>query len=331
MNNVAPFKCYVLRRTGKQHPFSSLDFLYSRITGIKPFAHINSGQNKTPILKTRPSKRDKYPPPFYLTASSSKLIYCHTCGRIITSRKCHISTSAPVKYCSDRCRRCKPGPIDRQIEDAFISLLQGNKEIYIEKYDVKEESKNEIDIEIGLKKSGKRHQKKGEHRTIVWCSEIQALVFGHQFNQTKRKNSEFSVTQIDMENWKSDEMENKNIEPNPIRDDLSEVEKSEQGRQRAKEREMVRRAARRGVVFGFTIKNETARTHEKGKKFTKAKRDTGICDKSKNDEGVTRDESEEIVGMCEAVMTSDAIVVEPSFAKGDWGIRWREGNFTQKD
>lgn len=279
-------------------------------------------------FRTRPSKNEKLPPPFYLTANSSNLIYCQTCGRIISSRRCHLSASMPVKYCSDRCRRSKPGPIDRQIEDAFISLLQGNKKKYIEKYNVKEGSTNDVDLEIGLKKSGKRHQKKGEQRIIVWCSEIQALVFGHQFDQAKRKKSAFAANKIEIKNWKSVDMENKFTEPNPIQDDLSEIERSLQGQRRAEEREMVRRAARRGVVFGFTINVDKARTQGNGKKFTKAKRNSEISNRSNDGEGITKDESEEIVKMCEAVMTSNAIVVEPSFARGDWGIRWREGNST---
>ena len=59
----------------------------------------------------------------------------------------------------------------------------------------------------------------------------------------------------------------------------------EWGMQKAKEREMVRRAARRGVAFGF----ETA-------------------------EGKRR--------RVEAVQWGR--VVESSFAKGEWGVRWRE-------
>ena len=57
------------------------------------------------------------------------------------------------------------------------------------------------------------------------------------------------------------------------------------GMQRAKEREMVRRAARRGVAFGFEI-----------------------------DEGRRRN--------AEAVQWGR--VVESSFAKGEWGVRWRD-------
>ncbi|KAI0020959.1 hypothetical protein F4780DRAFT_778950 [Xylariomycetidae sp. FL0641] len=59
-----------------------------------------------------------------------------------------------------------------------------------------------------------------------------------------------------------------------------------EGQRRAQQREMVRCAARRGVVFGFP--------GEEG--------------------GAPR--------KCEAVMQGK--VVEPSFAKGDWAVRWRE-------
>lgn len=65
------------------------------------------------------------------------------------------------------------------------------------------------------------------------------------------------------------------------------LEKRLAGQRRARHREMVRCAARRGVVFGF-------------------------C------EGDSDDKKRK----CEAVMLGK--VVEPSFAKGDWSIRWRE-------
>lgn len=62
--------------------------------------------------------------------------------------------------------------------------------------------------------------------------------------------------------------------------------KRRQGQRRADEREMVRKAARRGCAFGFAVDGESERR------------------------------------MCEAVMKG--AVVEASFAKGEWGIRWRE-------
>lgn len=67
------------------------------------------------------------------------------------------------------------------------------------------------------------------------------------------------------------------------------LEKRRQGLRKAKERDMVRCAARRGVVFGFRI-----------------------------------DEGQGVEGrqIYEAVMNGKVVV--PSFAKGDWSIRWRE-------
>ncbi|KAJ5025007.1 hypothetical protein J3E73DRAFT_214905 [Bipolaris maydis] len=62
--------------------------------------------------------------------------------------------------------------------------------------------------------------------------------------------------------------------------------KRREGQRKADEREMVRKAARRGCAFGFTVPDEP----EKRK--------------------------------CEAVMKG--AVVEASFAKGEWGVRWRE-------
>ncbi|KAF1842057.1 uncharacterized protein K460DRAFT_292012 [Cucurbitaria berberidis CBS 394.84] len=62
--------------------------------------------------------------------------------------------------------------------------------------------------------------------------------------------------------------------------------KRREGQRRAVEREMVRKAARRGCAFGFIVEGEEAKKK------------------------------------CEAVMKG--VVVEASFAKGEWGIRWRE-------
>ena len=67
------------------------------------------------------------------------------------------------------------------------------------------------------------------------------------------------------------------------------LEKRRRGLRKAKEKEMVKCAARRGVVFGFAVEGG---------------------------------EGKESRRLCEAVMNGK--IVEPSFAKGDWGIRWRE-------
>lgn len=66
-----------------------------------------------------------------------------------------------------------------------------------------------------------------------------------------------------------------------------------EGQRRADEREMVRKAARRGVAFGFLVDgDEGVRGGEKGERRK-----------------------------CEAVMKG--ALVEASFAKGEWGVRWR--------
>ena len=62
--------------------------------------------------------------------------------------------------------------------------------------------------------------------------------------------------------------------------------KRREGQRKADERELVRCAARRGVAFGFL---------------------TGVGEERR---------------LCEAVMQGK--VVESSFAKGEWGVRWRE-------
>jgi hypothetical protein len=68
------------------------------------------------------------------------------------------------------------------------------------------------------------------------------------------------------------------------------LQKRREGQKKADQRELVRCAARRGVAFGFVVKG--------------------------------RGEPSEERRLCEAVMQGK--VVESSFAKGDWSIRWRE-------
>tara|TARA_R110002003_G_scaffold127_3_gene11876 strand:- start:506 stop:1459 length:954 start_codon:yes stop_codon:yes gene_type:complete len=69
--------------------------------------------------------------------------------------------------------------------------------------------------------------------------------------------------------------------------------KRREGQRRADEREMVRRAARRGCAFGFAVEGEEREGEKDGGRRK-----------------------------CEAVMKG--AVVEASFAKGEWGVRWRE-------
>ena len=85
------------------------------------------------------------------------------------------------------------------------------------------------------------------------------------------------------------------------------LQKRREGQRRAEEKEMVKCAARRAVVFGLESSRVLAGEVKKGKK-------------GKDDEdGEAKQEGRRL---CEAVM--HGAVVEPSYAKGDWSIRWRE-------
>lgn len=78
------------------------------------------------------------------------------------------------------------------------------------------------------------------------------------------------------------------------------------GLQRAKQREQVRQAARRGVAFGFPITTDDG---------------SGVEGKD-TDKGRGGGEGGEGRRKVDAVQGGR--VVEASFAKGEWGVRWRE-------
>jgi len=48
---------------------------------------------------------------------------CATCGRSFAWRKSLAKVWDEVRYCSDACRRQRPGPRDRALEAAIIALL----------------------------------------------------------------------------------------------------------------------------------------------------------------------------------------------------------------
>lgn len=183
------------------------------------------------------------------------------------------------------------------------------------------------------KKSKKKP--KGDARILVSCTEVEKLVFGDRYDPDKtagRKRDRAKRGVANSGDWQSVDMADGDpglADVNEIVDgdllarmsirsgtrirpaqDVSEVnggvggekgwaERTEEneemlkkrleGQRKAHERELVRCAARRGVAFGFLLKTEDS-------------------------DGNRR--------KCEAVMQGK--VVESSFAKGDWSIRWRE-------
>jgi hypothetical protein len=78
---------------------------------------------------------------------------------------------------------------------------------------------------------------------------------------------------------------------------------------------MVRRAARRACAFGLKVK-EPPNSAGDG-----ASKNGRTSNRARRDEENDGDACEQLK-KCEAVM--NGAVVEASFAKGDWAIRWRE-------
>ncbi|OCL11552.1 hypothetical protein AOQ84DRAFT_361442 [Glonium stellatum] len=273
---------------------------------------------------SRPSKYAATPPPLYLLPGGQSTLYCHACGRVISPRRSNTkaSVTSPVKYCSQRCQRHKPGKIDRHIEDVFVSLLNGS------------------DLLSASTPTPKERKIKGDPRILVSCSAAEAIVFRdrhdsednfrHKRNEVKREIADPEERRsVDMEetipihlNETSDEHfaedslkshssiggAGKVRPPQAVsevngsiggekgwaertEETLEMVKRRKEGLRRVEEREMVRSAARRGCIFGFTV----------GAKDNEGK-------------GTRR--------KCEAVMNGR--VVEPSFAKGEWSIRWRQ-------
>lgn len=240
---------------------------------------------------SRPSKTDLPPAPLYLTTKD--VSYCHTCGRIISAKKSINKNGESVKYCSHRCRQRKPGKLDQELEKLIYSLLEGR------------EGKTDGDS-------------KSDHSSIsVTCDEIETLFFRRNTNdhedETKMsrsgsnmlmspntelaKSSQSSSREYTSTSTTSEENMQRQVPSS--KDPMDQKSKAQMGQKRAEERETVRRAARRAVVFGVLM-DEVAEpkansSPEKLKSLARRK--------------------------CEAVQNGR--VVEPSFAKGNWAIRWR--------
>ena len=85
---------------------------------------------------------------------------------------------------------------------------------------------------------------------------------------------------------------------------------------KAEQKETVKRAARRGCIFGFALAGNPADTSSPSNgAYIKALAEDKLKPNFDKDATDARRK-------CEAV--SNGRVVEPSFAKGNWGIRWRE-------
>lgn len=286
---------------------------------------------------SRPSKSQAAPPPYYLTQGESAR-YCHTCGRIIGARRANTSkaSTTEVKYCSDKCKRNKPTAADRQIETVLLALLEGRDP---------EQAENGADTKASSPKA-KRKATKGDPRIVVTMSDLETVAFGNMKDPERvygRNKNKAKRGFPDPAEWQSVDMEDGSQQEPPTALDVYDstledsidtlfiqshvrpaqansivngsiggekgwserfeespemLQKRLEGQKRAENRELARNAARRAIAFGLM----TDGTKEKASRKNEA--------------------PDKVLKKCEALMIG--AVVDPSFAKGDWSIRWRE-------
>lgn len=100
------------------------------------------------------------------------------------------------------------------------------------------------------------------------------------------------------------------------------LQKRLDGQKRADERELVRCAARRLCAFGILVDGSVAGGGLKDKGTKGKGKGKGKGKAGDDDEEEEQPEQRERRKKCEALMSGS--VVEASYAKGEWGIRWRE-------
>ena len=262
--------------------------------------------------------------------------------------------SNEIKYCSDKCRSHKPGAKDRQIERKIASLLSGEPESGIEKTgaqgrivkgdrrlivtcDEIEEAiygsrfdpekvygrrKNRrtraigdpnapwksVDMESGDERPPAAEDEHEDASDDAVSSDDGGIPLVDNFNISHVRPSQ---QQSDI-NFSAGGGERSRAEK--IEESREDLDKRRQGAKRAEEREMVRRAARRVIVFGVEVPKRDAGSQKGSKAKAKGKRGGGTDDEA--------EESTTEMRKAEALM--NGMVVEPSFAKGDWSVRWRE-------
>ncbi|KAI0834055.1 hypothetical protein F5Y06DRAFT_279745 [Hypoxylon sp. FL0890] len=284
---------------------------------------------------SRPGKSQATPAPYYLLPGGESTPYCRSCGRVINSRRANAAdsnTNTP-RYCSQRCRNSKPRKLGREIEATFVCML------------FRGDGDGPRTSQPQQSKKTKKGATKGDPRIIVSCDEVEKAVFGDPADPDKifgRKKNRVSralpeapddeqigheapdstdgdsAVVLDDEYSASSSIDgdvlarmavrsgtrirppqNVSLVNGSVGGEKGRAERGDEteenarrrleGQRRAQQREMVRSAARRGVVFGFAVPGDGGDTKPR---------------------------------KCEAVMQGK--VVEPSFAKGDWGVRWRE-------
>ncbi|KXJ95406.1 hypothetical protein Micbo1qcDRAFT_217140 [Microdochium bolleyi] len=169
---------------------------------------------------SRPGKSQAVPAPYYLLPGGEATPYCRSCGRVISSRRATTTASATtindaaatgdaaaqVKYCSARCRHSKPGRLDREIEETFARLLQGQSREAVatamgrggggddKTCSVEDGGQRPVKMSSTAPGKGDQNQQhkrqksksaKGESRILVLCDEVEEIIFGKQADPAK--------------------------------------------------------------------------------------------------------------------------------------------------
>lgn len=147
-------------------------------------------------------------------------------------------------------------------------------------------------------------------RKVVLCGDVEARVFLRPHtDSTAGEGSVFCSGSVDGKASSEDDERSEGGVAVAVREvgrrSEGELTPQQLGRRRAADREKVRQAARRGVVFGFAV---------------------GDAGGGEGEGRLVGSSSGEEVRQCRRVeAVQGGRVVEASFAKGEWGVRWRDG------
>ena len=146
------------------------------------------------------------------------------------------------------------------------------------------------------------HENKASAKRVVSCDEVETAFFPLDNLELLGCGPSASENQDDPSNSDSDDDESGGVVLPGVDHSTrsvhvpSDLGPRTRGMQRARHREMVRQAARRGVAFGFTI----------------------IGSHSELEYGNAAEIMKKVIAV------QNGRPVESSFAKGDWGVKWQD-------
>lgn len=252
-----------------------------------------------------------------------------------------------VKYCSDRCRNRKPGALDRKIEQTIVSLLNSEENSGLEQTlartrAVKGDPRvvvtcDEIEtIVFGSrfdpeKTSGRRRNRrsraigeKGEWKSVD-MEDPRESDYDDESDTDSRSSTHSEVKGVRIRQPQDIAEQNFSAMGGErgVKEKIVESEEDQARRlagvRRAEEREMVRRAARRIVIFGVEVPQREGKKNTGS--FTGGK---AVSKKQRRLEAETGELEESTTEIRKGEALMAGMVVEPSYAKGNWSVRWRD-------